>query len=624
MWNSGFFNALLKNGVYDRKYNADAYSNALSMIVGSGVVNTLNGKSLQVVSVGTPSAESYSLKILQGWAWLDGKWAHSDTDDTTSNIGDYTLNKIAMCSKNYKRIDRLFLRRDDSVEVRTIAPVLRKSAEARETVTSIPAIVRNNNVYEICLAEIHLDYTGDTPIVTVYDKRADKSLCGWVNGYFGDNWEQYCAGITAVVNNYIENKTGEFNRWFSGVRSEVATVTLLKPIIKSYTMQANSDLVSVNIPEYDPSIDILEVYTNGVFEREGVDYVMREGTYPTIDFTMPKTVGTIVDMVVTKAIDGRFYNAPDTSLVASVESRLTSIFEDLANRKATVENFTYFATGENDNIKLCDKIKAFLNANLSDSRMLRVNVVSTDKDFTITQPYYSGNFSGLDEYNRYFDFSTDSLTTRRFILDFANCSPITVNLTNNTNNIIFYGANQTIKNCVLKAGNVANTGTKIVGIFGSNEVKFVNCKIGLTSSSSLEFAYHGIFEDCKITLTSLTGNATAFYPSDGNIVEVRGGVYFLYTTQTAVNSGFETKFVYHSLKDLASTTALTICRDVSVPNYARLGFVQDGKLYHSVGGYIRSENVITASARTNSISNTNSEITGGIQLNRSKGQTPFV
>ena len=48
MWNSGFFNALLKDGSYDRKYNADDYSNALSFVVGDGVVNTLGGKSFQV------------------------------------------------------------------------------------------------------------------------------------------------------------------------------------------------------------------------------------------------------------------------------------------------------------------------------------------------------------------------------------------------------------------------------------------------------------------------------------------------------------------------------------------------------------------------------------------------
>lgn len=619
MWNSGFFNALLKEGNYDRKYNADDYSNALSFVVGDGVVNTLQGQSLKVVQTGTPSSTGYALTIKQGWAWIKGKWVYNDTDDTTSDVGDYTLNNIAMCAKNYKRIDRLFLRRDDSVNVRSIIPVLKKSSEARETVIDVPT--RTNN--ELCIAEIHLDYTGNTPIVSVYDTRADKDLCGWVNGYFGDNWEQYCATITEVINDFISDKTEDFNDWFTGVRDEVASVTLLKPIINTVTVGTAGGTFSVGIAEYDPAIDILEVYTNGIYEKAGEDYTINT-TSKTVTFANTKAAGAVIDFIVTKAIDGRFYDNPDESLVASVEGRITEILTELETRKNTVEEFTYFATGENDNIKLCEKVQAFLNEDLTDRRMLRINVVSMDNDFSVTQPCYTGAQSGLETYNRYFDFSIAGTTNRRFILDFANCSPITIDIPNSTNNILFYGANQHIENLVLKAGDTADTGTKIVAIYGSNEVKYVNCKFGITCSSSLEFAYHGIFDDCKVTLTSTSGNATAFYPSDGNIVEVNGGVWFLYTTQTAVNNGFETKFIYHSLKDGSATTAVSICRDVSIPNYARSGYVQDGKLYHSVGGYIRSANVMTASARTNSISNTNNEITGAIQLNRPKGQTPFI
>ena len=623
MWNSGFFNALLQDGAYDRKYNADDYSNALSFVVGNGVVNALNGTSFKVERVGSPTASSYALTIRPGWAWINGKWVHNDTDDTTSNIGEYTLDNIAMCAKNYIRVDRLFLCRDDSIGTRAIYPVLRSSSEVRESLTDLPAPIRDS-VYEICIAEIHLNYTGDTPIVTVYDKRADTDLCGFVNGYFGDNWEQYCATITNVINSFIAGKTGEFDNWFTGVRDNLATVTLLKPIINTVTASQAGVTFSIGIAEYDPALDILEVYTNGIYEKSGEDYTIN-ATNKTITFTTSKVVGTVIDFVVTKAVDGRFYNNPDEALVASVEERITSITTELENRKNLVERFTYFATGENDNIKLCEKIQNFLNENLTDRRMLRINVVSTDNDFTVTQPCYAGTQSGgLETYNRYFDFSIAGATNRRFILDFANCSPIMIDIPNNTNNILFYGANQHIENCLLKAGDTADIGTKIVAIYGANEIKYVDCKFGITSSSSLEFAYHGIFDDCKLTLTSINGNATAFYPSDGNIVEVNGGVYFLYTTQTAVNNGYETKFIYHSLKDGSATTAVSICRDVSVPNYVRSGYVQGGKLYHTVGGYIRAQNVMTASARTNSMSNTNSEITGAIQLNRAKGQTPFI
>lgn len=643
MWNSGFFNALLQGNVYDRKYNADDYSNALSMIVGNGIVNTENGTSLKVALNGTASVDRYALKIAQGWGWIKGKWVHNDSDDTISQVnsystenitqetGTYTLNNIPMSTKNFRRRDALFLRSDTTTNGRIIYPTIRLGSETQasfsETLDTHMIPIQQESVYEICLAHIYVDYSGDTPIVTVEDRRMFKEYggypcCGWVNGYFGDDWEEYCASIQETVTNFLNNKTGEFNRWFGGVRDEVASVTLQKQIKNSVTVPAAGKTFSIGIAEYNPELDILEVYTNGVYEWEGTDYTI-DATNKTVTFLYQKNAGTTIDFVVTKAIDGRFYENADEVKIADVEGRITDITTTLADQEETTQLFTYISTGEDDNIKLCDKVKAFLQANLTDRRMLKINVISKDKEFVVTQPCYSGAQSGLETYNRYFDFSTQNASNRRFILDFANCSPITIDIPNSTNCVLFYGANQKIYNCVLKAGSTTNSGTKIVGVYGTNDVYYKNCRFGITASSSLEFAYHGVYEDCEVTLTSLTGNATAFYPRpNGDIVQVIRGVYFLFTTQTALDNGFNTKLIYHSLQGEASSTAVSICRDVLVPSPTRSGFVTNGYFFHTTGGYVRGFNNITT--RSNNITNTDSEITGTIPLSRGKGQTPFI
>lgn len=651
MWSSGFFNALLKNGEYDRRYNADAYSNALSMIVGNGIVNALNGTSFQVTAVSVTSA-GYALSIKRGWAWIKGKWVHNDTDDMTGTIGDYTLNNIPMCAKNYKRIDRVFLHRDDNVSVRDIFPTLRKSTETTGTVTDTPTPVRSDSVYELCIAEIHLDYTGDTPKVTVYDKRADRTLCGWVNGYFGDNWEQYCATINNVIQNFIEgvtnevdgfvsNKTTEFVDWFTQVREDVASVTILKPIINTVTVSTAGKTFDIGIAEYNPDLDTLEVYTNGMYEKEGEDYTI-DATNKTISFTSQKVAGTVLDIIVTKMIDGRFYDDPSQTLIESVESRLTDIYARLEDNENRYIELNYECTGTDDNIAISNIVKTFLSKNLTDSARLRLNVKG---NFGATTPAYAQvSTDNPEEAARWFDFGVDN-TNRRFVLDFSNCSAITLPLVNNTRYVIFYGHNQEIEKCVLRAGAVTDTGTRILCTYGRGKVVHTDCRYGFIADGACDFTRHGRFENCEVTLVSKTGDATAFYvePSAG-ICEVKGGIYWLYT---GANSNGNTHFVYYSrASNVANNTvyaAVSLIENVCVPGYTTttvngvsvlpIGgqyFKQAGILFRTLanaGGYIRVKNLMSTSARlsTSSIDASTDYINEGhIPVSRAKGQQPFI
>lgn len=666
MFRGLFYNALpTNNGDWDRKYNADDYSNALKFIVGNGIIHFNNGTNLQVLNDENLSTKQYSanastygIKILSGYGWINGKAFENPTEYTgeisvIDNAGEseaITLLTIPMATKGYKRIDRVIVRRDDSPSVRETLPYILKGVQRAEGNPVGLDINYAGNINgdgtDLCIAEILVDNTGNYPVVTIYDKRMDNTLCGWVDCYFGDNYEQYCQTLNEYVSNYLNGKTDEINRWFNGVRDNVATVTMKKEISKSYTITTAGNTIAIDIAEYDPEVDLLRVYTNGMFEVPS-DYTI-DKTNKTITFNTTKQVGAVIDLVVEKAIDGKYYDNPDETMIASVESRFTDIYEKLSNSEALFNEVTYIATGTDDNIKVSNLVKTFMNANLTDNARLKINVRG---NFGVSNPYVAQGTtaSSYDNYARWFDFSTTNSSNRRVIVDFANCSPINITLANNTSNIIFYGANQEIENCVLKAGAVSNTGTKILAIFGRGDVHHKECKYSFICDSSCDFTRHGKYDNCEVTLMSKSGNATAFYTDPvGCICDVDRGIYFLYVGKDVDSSAYGTKLVYYNRgksyeTDTVDYSQVTILRNVCVPSYTTATvdgvsyflvegqyFKQEGTIFKSLanaGGFIRANNTITASGRMSNDDideSTDYIAEGTVPRSRALGQTPFV
>lgn len=658
-----YYNALQINNDWDRKYNADDYSNMLRFVIGNGIVHFNNGTNLQVLNddnstvkqLGS-SAATYGIKILTGYGWINGKAFENPTEftgnisiiDNTGNTDEITLLTIPMVTKGYKRIDRVIVRRDDSPSVRETLPYILKGVQTAEN-TPIGQDINyagniNGDGTDLCIAEVFVDWTGDVPVVRIYDKRADQTLCGWVNCYFGDNYEEYCATINEVVSSFIDGKTTEFNNWFQNARDNVATVTMTKEISKSYLVAASGTTFPIDIAEYDPNIDVLSVYTNGIYEVAS-DYTINADK--TITFNTTKQTGAVIDFVVKKAIDAKYYDNPDETMIASVESRFTDIYEKLATSEELFNEATYLCSGVDDNIKISNLVKTFMAANTTDSARLRLNVRGK---FGVTTPYQAYlNADSLDNYARWFDFSTTSNSNRRVLIDFANCSPINIPLTNNTSNIIFYGANQEIECCVLKAGKVADVGTKILAIFGRGDVHHKECKYSFICDSSCDFTRHGKFDNCEVTIMSKSANATAFYTDPtGCICEVDRGIYFLYVGKDVDSSTYGTKLVYYNRgksysSDVVDYSQATILRDVFVPSYTNstlngvsyylvegVYFKQDGIIFKSLtngGGYIRANNIITASGRMANDeldASTDYIAEGTIPRSRALGQTPFV
>lgn len=159
----GFFNAVATaDGKYDRSYLAEDFAGYFSSFIVNGVFKELGDKLEVVVNSGM------SIKVKSGVAWVNGYRYENDNDLTfTLENADGTLS----------RIDSVVVRLD--ITNREIKIHVKKGSLSSSP--TIPAITRNNDIYELQLATVRV--SANTAVLTqsmITDKRADKSVCGWV------------------------------------------------------------------------------------------------------------------------------------------------------------------------------------------------------------------------------------------------------------------------------------------------------------------------------------------------------------------------------------------------------------------------------------------------------------
>ena len=151
---SGYFNSV--NG--DRKYNADQMSEYFEGIINEGVCQHIDGG--LAVTAGT----GLSVNVAAGKAFIGKKWIRNDASLTLT---------ISAASASYARIDAVVLRRNNTT--RTCQIVVKSGTPAASP--SAPTMTRNSTTYEMALAYVNV--AANATSVTVTDKRADTTVCGW-------------------------------------------------------------------------------------------------------------------------------------------------------------------------------------------------------------------------------------------------------------------------------------------------------------------------------------------------------------------------------------------------------------------------------------------------------------
>ena len=165
MWRFGFFDAVeMEPGVYDRVYNAEEFSVPFAALIDTGVLEGA-GDSLEVTADGS----SMQTTIGTGVAFIRGRYA----ENTSLRVLTHDTETVGV-----DRIDRIVIRLDLRPEARHVEPFVKKGVASTNPIP--PALQRDENVYEISLAQVYI--RGGQSFINpadITDERGDENVCPW-------------------------------------------------------------------------------------------------------------------------------------------------------------------------------------------------------------------------------------------------------------------------------------------------------------------------------------------------------------------------------------------------------------------------------------------------------------
>ena len=234
-----FFDSI--DGEDERFYTADEFAEYFRQFIRNGIFN--GGENLKVVT----DEKDMKISIKHGYAWIEGYLYKIAGEDLIleHGIADPSLN----------RIDRVVIRLDKTLENRYVKAFILEGTP--ESTPKAPSLTRNDNVYEISLAQVEI-IAGKSFIESyqITDERLDNTVCGITTHLFEqvdttdifNEWQKYLIHkrnesdvsyeefVTAyqnIWNSWIENKisepSGEFyaewKYWFNEVQDTTNLVT---------------------------------------------------------------------------------------------------------------------------------------------------------------------------------------------------------------------------------------------------------------------------------------------------------------------------------------------------------------------------------------------------------------
>lgn len=486
---SGFFNAIMQDGVPDRTYNCDDLNEFLKGLVSENGIYAEVSSACQVVA-----SSGMNVVVKTGKGQIGFNWFEIESDTTL---------EIAKSDVVLDRIDRVVIQR--SLTNRNTVIYIKQGTLA--SIPTPPALTRNESVYEIALADI-LVSKNISAITTalITDKRSNNSVCGWIVGLIEQFdtttlFNQYQTAQDNFINNqtqsfedWYDTQTQNFNNWFNSIKDEVKATSLYREYRSLYaTVNANEQDISIpsNILFDNNGLDVLEVIINGLVANDNQYSISDDGT--SIHLTSPLSViGTRVEFVNKKSVEGTV--AESTVLrVEALEKKVNDTY-----------NCCYEATGENDNVKLSNMVQDFLNgvgnyAGVQDTSCLYVKVCDV-----------LGITSTID--GNVFDFNSTATTNRRVIVDFASATIPLINLSGNIA-IMSCTDHISIKHANIKA--TKRSGQTMYGFYGGH---YDDCHINIDCASTTGTCY-GAW-DCKdvsnseINLTNVSNTAYGVYECD--------------------------------------------------------------------------------------------------------------
>ena len=270
-----FFNAEQVEGEYDRVYNAEDFTSYLGSLVGDGVF--AEPSTNLMVRIG-----SLKYVVKAGKAWIKGHLMIVDEDyefSPTANISDLD------------RMDRVVAYID--FDERTMGLDYKVGTPRSTPEAGCPALVRNENRYEIGLAKVtvkaHQLTSGQN---NIEDTRGKKGTCGWVSGLIDQvdttglflqyqyAYERAVANMQAfeeTMQAWMNNMQAQFDAWFETLTEQLLVQTYIqkfeKTVIAPWTDSNPEVALDMQGYTYDSS-DVLLIFINGLKAVRDVDYTV--------------------------------------------------------------------------------------------------------------------------------------------------------------------------------------------------------------------------------------------------------------------------------------------------------------------------------------------------------------
>lgn len=413
------------------------------------------------------------------------------------------------------RYDCVIIRNDDSENVRMPSIYIKSLSR----VPTVADLTRNESIYEICVAYVKV--TALATAITqsnIVDTREDGQLCNVMSG----------VGATVV-------------------RTYRNTV---------YSETAGQKNFLIGIPQFNKSRDHLTVIIEGRVLSEAA-YTILSNTSVELNLGLP-VIGTKVDFEVRKSVNAA---GADT-----VVQEVGGLLNDMAIVNKTLENH-YYCDGVNDNVNISRLITTF-QSGYTDYGSMRLVIHGT---FGATSP--AGGNGTSDNPYYWFRAAQGATSSRRVILDFTDCRQISINCSNNTHNIIFFGMDVHIVGASVNA-----TGGTTIYMFstaGGTSIYAENCRFWVTCDSNGMIARSGTFKNCRGSVTNSGLHSYCFVPISASLIRIEGGEYYAYTASA--------DHVSAVVGLTSGENAVAVLFGVNAPTVARSGYRQTHAIYQTTG-----------------------------------------
>lgn len=328
---SGFYNAV--SG--DRTYDAEDMCRPYHRLVSNGVFATAEGtpsNDLRVVSSG-----GMVVTVKAGEGLFGDKWFELPADQAITVPANTAI---------LPRMDSVIVQIDKRLAGRVGSIVYRTGVASSNPVP--PSISLDSDLVEYRLANITVAASAASLTASNIADMRGSAECPWVTSLiYQVDTSVLFAQWQAAYAEYYDSATESFDTYVAAQRSawedflaslvDDLTVT---PNVLSYRSRfvSSSEVTSVpiSIASYDKTLDVLEVYINGLRAIENEDYTV-DSNSANIILVAPILAGQTVDFVVLKSlVTGDLQSV--SSLITALDAKLDAAIADTGWVELTPQN----------------------------------------------------------------------------------------------------------------------------------------------------------------------------------------------------------------------------------------------------------------------------------------------